>query len=391
MTNDLLSMQDALASAWGGPMRLAPAVTFEVHEHVQRLSVEHAPAGAPATVILKRARDGFGLQSTDPDSPASLLFNVWASLEFLQEIFGETSPLPRLYAGDRQAGWLVMEDLPDSYPLHQALWGNDPLRAQRELLRFAQMLGELHARALPRTARYLELRQALGCFFPIATHDPGPLLHGWVQTLEQLGLGLPAAALDELQGVTEVLDRPAGSLTFMHGNAIPTNLAETGGRLRLHDCEESGLRHALLEGVNLRMLFPTCGLKFVRRFPEAVWRPAEAAYRAALAAICPAVAADESYARALTAASVFRALSGSLWGELSLGWALTADDDPRVDHVRRCRLARYDAFVQTAAEFDRLPHLRRYFIDLASSLRERWPGAADELALYPAFEPKAGH
>src|SRR5260221_10691118 len=188
-----------------------------------------------------------------------------------------------------------------------------------------------------------------------------------------------------MQTVADVLDQPGDTLTLIHGNVIPGNLAETGSRLCLHDCEESHLRHALLEGVNLRMLFPTCGLAFVRQLPETAWRPAEAAYRAALTTVCPALLDEGRYARELPAASVFRALSGSLGGgELSLQWALTADD-PRVEQVRRVRLARYDAFVNTSTEFGLLPHLRRYFSDLASSLRDRWPGAADELAFFPAF------
>jgi len=387
MINDLTRVQDALGFAWGGPVHLAAIGTLEGHERSQRLFLEQAPAGTPATVILKRAHDEYDLQSTDPSSPASSLFNIWASLEFMGEIFGEASPLPILYAGDRQAGWLVIEDLPEQDPLHQALWGSDPIRAQKELLRFMQMLGEFHAYALPQTKRYLELRQALGCYFPTVEHDPGPILQNWVHSLRQLGLALPAAALDEINDVAELLNRPAGALTLIHGAAVPNNLAETNGRLRLHDCEESHPRHALLEGVTLRMLFPSQGLKFVRRFPDAVWCPAEAAYRAILADVCPVVADDEAYARALTAASVFRALSGSLRdGPFSLQWALSAIDDPRVDHVRRVRLARYDAFVRTADEFDLWPNLRRYFSKLASSLRELWPGAADTLDFYPAFE-----
>lgn len=146
----------------------------------------------------------------------------------------------------------------------------------------------------------------------------------WARALEQLDLALPAAALDEIRGVAEVLDRPAGALTLIHGATVPHNLADTHGRLCLHACEESWPRHAPLEGVTLRMLFPSQGLKFVRRFPDVVWRPTEAAYRAIRADAYPALANDASYARALTAASVFRSLSGSLGGG-PLSFAVGAD------------------------------------------------------------------
>lgn len=394
MINDLLNVQRALATTWDGPVRLASATKVEGHAlEVQRLTLEHALAGAPATVLLKRMPASAGTaEASNPESPAHWLLDVWASLEFMHEIFGEANPLPRLYAGDRQAGWLLMEDLPDNDPLQQALWGNDPQEAQNELVRFMTMLGEMHARALPHISRYVELRRAFGGYihFLDPKHDPTPLLEAWVHTLAELGFGMPPAALDEMQVVAEVLQHPGDCLTFMHGDAVPGLLAETNGRLRLQECEESGPRHALIEGVNLRMLFPTMGLAFVRRFPETAWRSAEAAYRAVLAPVCRTVADDDSYIRARTAASVFRAMSGSLWNTpLSLQWALATNDHPHVDHTRRVRLARYDAFVQTATEFNRLPNLRRYFSDLASSLRQRWPNAADELPFFPAFEPKA--
>ena len=394
MINDLLDVQRALAMTWDGPVRLASATKVEGYAlEVQRLMLEQAPAGMPTTVLLKRVPTGAGTaDASNPESPAHWLLDVWASLEFMHEIFGEANPLPRLYAGDRQAGWLLMEDLPDNDPLRQALWGSDPQEGRNELVRFMTMLGEMHARALPHIPRYVELRRALGGYihFLDPRHDPTPLLEAWIHTLAELGFGLPPAALDEMQVVAEVLQQPGDCLTFMHGNAVPGLLAETNGRLRLQECEESGPRHALFEGVNPRMLFPTMALAFVRRFPEMVWRSAEAAYRAVLAPVSHTIADDASYASALTAASVFRAMSGSLWNiPLSLQWALASNDHPHVDDVRRVRLARYDAFVQTATEFDCLPNLRRYFSDLASSLRQRWPNAADELPFYPAFLPKA--
>ena len=391
MVKELVDLQNALAAKWGGQVRLVP--TKELEEHaldVQQLTVEHAPTGAPATVLLKRVPVGAStFEASDPKSPANWLLDIWASLEFMQEIFGEANPLPSIYVGDRKAGWLLMEDLPDNDPLKQALWGSDPQLAQNELVRFMTMLGEMHAGALSHISRYIEIRRDLGGYihFLDARHDPTTLLAAWVNALAELGFAMPPAALAEIQEVAEILQYPGDCLTFMHGNAVPGLLSETDGQLRLQECRESGPRHALLEGVNLRMLFPTMALAFVHRFPEIVWRSAEAAYRASLAPVCRTVANEASYARALTAASLFRSLSGSLWNNpTSLQWTLvTNDNHPHVNHVRRVRLARYDAFVSTAGEFNHLPNLRRYFSDLASSLRSRWPNAADELPFFPAF------
>jgi hypothetical protein len=196
MIANLLDMQNALAATWGGSVRLASA-TKEVEDHVfevQRLTVDHAPAGAPTTVLLKRVPGAAG--ASNPEPPTNWLPDVWASLEFMHEIFGEANPLPRLYIGDRQTGWLLMEDLPDNDPLRQALWGSDPQQAQNELVRFMTMLGEMHANTLPHQSRYEELYRALGGSI---TDHPKSILETWAHTLSEIGFGMPSAAMEELE------------------------------------------------------------------------------------------------------------------------------------------------------------------------------------------------
>src|SRR5262249_4123542 len=151
------------------------------------------PAGVPTTLLLKCVPNTSTGESSCSASPASKLLDIWASLEFMHELFGEASPLPRLYAGDRQALWLVIEDFSVNDPLQQALWGSDPVSATHELVRLMTMLGEMQARALPRTARFLAMRHALGGYidFLDPAHGPAPILAYWVQALTELGFGLP--------------------------------------------------------------------------------------------------------------------------------------------------------------------------------------------------------
>lgn len=379
----LSAVQAALARKWGGSVQVTPVKVFAEHAHVQRLRVEHPPAGAPATLILKRAREGYDPQIEDTFSPAGLLFNDWASLEFVHELFGDNAPAPKLYAADRTAGWLALEDLGDVDPVYAALCGDDPERATTQLVRFGEVLGQLHGRARPRLDHYLKRRQALGCFSPPAPGQLGNFLPEAAQALERLGVDLPAAAWDDVQTVMEALAHLDDFVTLVHNDAAPNNLIESAGRLCLYDFEAATLHPALLEGANLRLHFPTMGLKFTHRLPEAAWRLAEAAYRAALAEGCPAAADEARWANALLAACALWTLA-CVQGHLSIEWALTADH-PHIDHLRQCRLARFDSFVQTAAEFNRLPHLARACAEAAAQLREHWPGAREPLAVYPAF------
>lgn len=387
MTEDknFSDMESTLARVWGGEVRLTGPHPFDregVDENLVRLQVDRAPAGAPNKVLLKRAGAGYdpNHQERHP-GPAHHFFNEWASLAFFQEVCGAATPVPRLYAADREAGFLVMEDLPGPDPVMEAFWGDDPQQLAHMLKRYAILLGELSGRAAPHTQRLLELRQGLGPTWP--GHTPIEVLHQYLQILEALGFGLPSDAQADIAEIGEILSPPTPFWTVLHGDPHPGQVAETAGRLRFFSHPVTGTLHALVDGVFIRMHFPNLGQAHVRRFPEAVWREAENAYRTALAADCPTAAEDGQWGRNLTAASAFRALRWT-WGDLGLDYMLTAND-PRVNHLRQCNLLRYDLFVQTAAEFQLFPHLARYIAGLAERLRERWPEAAEPLALYPAF------
>src|SRR5262245_59865006 len=126
---DFSDVQSALAQAWAGEVRLAGPLPFDragLDEKGLRLQVEQAPAGAPDKVLLKRAGPGYDPNSREEHAPAHSFFNEWASLAFFQEVCGEATPVPKLYIADRDAGFLVMEDLPGSDPVLPAFMGADP-------------------------------------------------------------------------------------------------------------------------------------------------------------------------------------------------------------------------------------------------------------------------
>ena len=69
-----------LSERWGGAVRLGVPEALQERATVMRLPVLDAPAGAPAAVVLKRARPD---EPYDPDAPgfpapAWTLFNHWA-------------------------------------------------------------------------------------------------------------------------------------------------------------------------------------------------------------------------------------------------------------------------------------------------------------------------
>jgi hypothetical protein len=149
--------------------------------------------------------------------------------------------------------------------------------------------------------------------------------------------------------------------------------------MRLIDFEFGRFGHALLDGIYGRMMFPTCWC--ANRLPGGLVTQMESVYRAELAAGCPEAEDDHVFETALVHACAF-------WVVNTLGrhleGALGEDRPWGIATMRPRLLARLEAFIATAAEFDQLPAVRGTASRLLEVLEKRWP-EAPQLPLYPAF------
>ena len=204
-----------------------------------------------------------------------------------------------------------------------------------------------------------------------------------LETLERLGFKLSQAALKDVEQAADILSNPGVFSAFTHGDPVFSNIIEWQGRWRLIDYEGSRFGHALWEGVNPRLYFPTSGLIHVFRIPESAWRKAEEAYRNTFSKYCPSALDDAIYGSALTAACAGWTLT---WcqGHLSLEAAVTSNE-PWVNQLRQRILARFDIFILTSKEFQSLTALGEEFEKLITDLRSQWTPEADQLPFYPAF------
>jgi hypothetical protein len=112
MNEFLSAIEIALSDAWGGTVKLVLREALDNLRHIARLAVLASPPAMPKTVILKRWRSE-GDEGFDPNSFDSALFTEWAGLEFAAQIFGKSTLTPQLYIGDKEKGFLVIEDLPE--------------------------------------------------------------------------------------------------------------------------------------------------------------------------------------------------------------------------------------------------------------------------------------
>ena len=376
-----------LAAAWGGPVRLDVGTYLRDNDHVQRCRVLEGPRGVPASVVVKWGFD-------DPRY-AFLFFDEWAGLRFVGDVIRDEPVAPRLYGGDAPRRVLVLEDLGQVDDVEAALLGDDPAAAEVLLVGFWSTLGRLHAGTCGRAVDFAAVRAALG--LPAQPRDTsgytvlGPPLveapdppYGWLApalyNVAALGVAPAPGIADELAALRAALLDPGPFLAYTHGDPCLSNALRVGSTVRLIDFEVGAPRHALVDGVFGRMLFPTEST--VYRLPPPTLHRMEAAYRAALVPGCPAAADDAQYARAIAVGCAFWALVVCRWYDLP--GLLREDRVWGTATLRQRVLLRLDAAAR-AAEAGDFPALGATFAAIAARLRALWPPEVDELALYPAF------
>ena len=350
---------------------------------VVRCEIIQGPSEAPDSVILKRAPAG----QLIPEAPielTDLLLNEWATLRFLKSIPATAPVIPALYCGSRDAGLIVMEDLGDVDSLVQPLLGSDPQDAENALVTLAQHLGQMHAATIGRSGEFDSILNEL-------TDGPAPLrvdlggfvrqaLGGLRQTLDDVGVAPHRLFYDEIEEVIGAVVDPGPFYVFIHGDPCPDNFLRTQSGLWFTDFEMSAFRHALLDGVYGRMMFPGCWC--ASRIPEATVLRMESTYRAELARGCSAAKDDRLFQRGIVDACAFWVLEALL---RYLKRAISEDFDWGISSVRQRITARLRAFLDICEGHEHLQGVRHTFNLLHSRIETTWPTESKELPLYPAF------
>jgi ankyrin repeat protein len=377
-----------LGQSWNGRVRLGQCHQLR-GERVLRFDIAAAPEvdgqPAPASVVVKQAR-------RNPDNPYDPeaaegwnsswgLFEDWAATQLFASLPGSHEYALRFYGGDRQAGVIVIEDLGDGEALVDRLMGDDPRRAEEGLRLLAECVGRMHAETMGQQERYWEYRDALG---------PRVRRH-WLRPLEacreELLQGFSRAGIEpapgfeaEFQQLAAAMADPGPFLAYVHGDPCPDNCRISDGRLRLLDFETGGFRHALLDAVYGRILFPTCWC--VNRLPAHIAPMMERAYRARLVEGCPAAADDRRFQRELVHCCAYWLITNGIW---MLGQSLDGDWRWGISTWRQRVLLRLDALADVTEEFGHLPAMGDTARRCTARLREIWPPETDAMPLYPAF------
>lgn len=373
--DELLSNAErVLAQRFGRSLRLTDVQRLSEPRRrnlLLRCRVADGPVNAPPTVILKRARQ----QRYDPDDPGSRpaagLFRDWAGLQFLSSLDSEPIVCPRFYGGDRDAGFLLMEDVGGHPDLdHVLTCGNAP-QARQALQRLAEALGTMHARTAGLSHQYQQIRDSLGPGDQLhrerlAQHarDYAPLL---AAQCRQFGITVESTFLEDVETVALSMAEPGDFLTYTHADACPDNCVLAGDRMLLIDYEFGSFRHALLDGVYGWIRFPTCWC--VRDIPDSVVTEMETACRRELIRGCPAARDDGRFFRAVAEACAYWLLENlAQLFERALQY-----EEPKGTSTNRQRLLlRLAAFQRVALRSGHLEGLRLTLRSLLHEVRGRW-------------------
>ena len=386
-TSILAVAERVLSNSLGRDVRLGDVVCLSEDDRRNLLlRARDVSGGLPDSFIIKKVV----VDSYNPADSASWdtsrFFCDWAGAEFLSAVLPAPRS-PRFYGGDATAGFFVLEDLGEHRSLVEPLLERDAASAERALISFSTCLGSVHAGTVGRSASFQELALRVN---PHAGTS-APALVGLEERVQQLQVHLEALGIHvgaefdrEVREVTAAVESPGPFLSYVHGDPCPDNTFWDGGQLRLIDFEFGGFGHALADAAYGRMLFPSCWC--ANRVPRDVVSRMERAYRAELVKGCTEAQEDLLFESALTDVCGFWLLSSL---SRHLANAVEADGRWGIATMRQRVLARLEAFVATAEEFDRRPALRHVATGSLEALRKTWPDVAP-LPLYPAFRNGRG-
>ena len=389
-----------LSEKYDASIRLRRKETFITGGSIViRCIVIDAPSHVPARVVVKKVREdevGYRPDSSEIPNSAHSLFNDWAASVFLNNVRTNIPLSPVLYAGSREYGFIVLEDLgegeaPNTF---DALNGDDSELAEQTLIEHAALIGQLHAVTIGRKEGYRRVRQSFGPLpnpqklfqYPwsdarnetIPTNEVEEAIRLYQTAFEEVGIRAQAGIGEEIAHVAEAVEaRPKMFLAYCKGDQnLANDYIRCHGVPRLFDFNEGGFRHALLEGMPGRM---TWGC--VMRIPTRILPLMDAAYQTELTQKHAEIS-DETFHQAMVEA-------GARWHILHIVHRLPdalAGDRPRgPTSLRQQVVAWLRAFADLSEELCGMRALGTSARNMVERLCSIWPAEVRELPYYPAF------
>jgi hypothetical protein len=383
----LRAAERVLAHTWGHEVRLGQGIRLTAPG--RRNLLLRCPVlsgGGPASLIVKQVTTAAASFQQADLGDVQRFCRDWAGAQFVSTVQHQAPHSPRFYGGNREAGFILLEDLGAHASLVEPLLHGAEADAIQALLGYAARLGALHTDTIGQEAAFTRLWQTLTPQALAVTDDVQRFavqIRLLQHHMERLGARVEPAFGAEVATTLIALHTPGPFWAYLHGDPCPDNVVYPGAAVRLLDFECGRFGQALCDGTYGRMLFPTCWC--ANRLPETVVTQMETVYRAALVPGCPAAADEHLFEDALVDACGYWVLRTLV---RHLPQALYEDRPWGIATIRPRLVSRLEAFITTAEAYHRLPAMRGTAHRVLEALRRRWP-ATPPLALYPAFRQDA--
>jgi thiamine kinase-like enzyme len=383
------------ALTWEAERMLSDIFGSQIHfTHVERLSEPgrrnlilrclSAPTNNfPSRFIIKKVE----ADSYNPEYPSSWdsqrFFSDWIGSQFLSSLEGGINHGPHFYGGNRDLGFIILEDMGHHRSLVEPLLHENADSAEAALFRYSTRLGKLHADTVNQYSLFEKLFHSVsssGKSFALAEREIEESIQKVQMIIDGLGLLLKPAFLQELREIGSAVVNPGPFLVYIHADPCPDNVFDSREQMRLIDFEFGHFGHALIDATYARMIFPTCWC--ANRLPQSIVVQMESWYRTELSKGCSEAQEDRVWEQALVTICGYWLLHTLEW---HLERALKEDQSWGIASLRQRILARLEAFVTTSEEFGRFPAVHDTAGRLLDVLGERWP-ETQSLPLYPAFQ-----
>jgi tRNA A-37 threonylcarbamoyl transferase component Bud32 len=339
---------------------------------VWRVPVLDTDTDLPATIVVK--------QTLEVDYAANgrqRFIRDLSSLQFLNSLFEDNPPVPRLYAFDNEKMIFVMQDIREGTGFHLDLLGENFQQTETRLMNIARTLGKIHAASADKLAEYKKIREALGTLI-ISGYDW--VDNGWSQLTELSGIPLPDDVDTAYTAVKALLDQSSRWSVFTHGDLCPDNVLVTDEKAYILDFESSNFNTAGYDASYPRVMMPTCWC--AAEFPKTLIQNFETAYRSEMLKSRPEISDDKVF-EGLIADGMAVALS------ITFNWAVRGAkenwemDDRGLASWRQRLIYRLNSFHTTTKQANRHRILGDYAAQCAESLSKLWSIA--QIPVYPAF------
>lgn len=336
----------------------------------------------PSKFIIKKVEANLYNPDDSNSWDTKRFFSDWVGSQFLSSLGKEANHGPHFYGGNRDLGFIILEDLGQHRSLAEPLLHEDAISAEAALLRYSSRLGKLHANTINQQGLFEKLLHSVGATGSSFAPTESEIEKGIQQVQKILdGLGVvDENFLQELWAIQAAVINPGPFLAYIHADPCPDNVFDSSEQMQLIDFEFGHFGHALIDAAYGRMIFPSCWC--ANRLPQPIVAQMESLYRSELILGCSDAQDDNIFQDALVAMCGYWLLKTL---ERHLESALKEDQTWGIASLRQRILARLEAFVSTSEEFSRFPAIRATSNRLLDVLGKRWPDVLP-LPVYPAFQ-----